>query len=295
MSDTLGNMFDFASLFEEEIASPPTSGLVMDFNVKRTYPDVENLIFVEGSDDEFFYKRTKDPKLNGKHDYIYAHYYDEKKGKEAVMDAFQEITGNSTFSKELPRTIFIVDNDWDHLISGKWDEGILVTDGHSFENYFLSECNLDLLFGALGHDTNVADRFKEEYYSFCRETAVFWALKGTIVFAYQNGILFRYTHKWETENIFDFKFADGKVVYDEMKFKEEIKLMENGISHESRLTHYKELLQKKIEENPKYIRGHQALKYLQCYLLGEYGFSFSRSDNLKFLTDIIFKYQVDLR
>ena len=191
-----------------------------------------------------------------------------------------------------------MDRDWDAL-PGK---PLLVTLGHSMENYFFVRENLDVLFTTIGADKTTLEDFWTLFCEFAYETSLFWALKATVVFARKNNLWFNYRKTHDFDSVFSFEYIEKKdsvtshgITYDKSKMQDEILAMHNGIMKNPDLIKYCEKRKKDIEENPLLVRGHDAFHFLQCYLSGRFGRTldfYSQDDSL--IAVVIPKFSVDL-
>lgn len=261
--------------FKESLDNPPYSGITIKYNAVRVSSYYKHFIFVEGNSDKRFYGRTRDRDLSDKVYYLYADSTEEERGKTAVRKAYEDITNNSKLRVGKEKCIFIIDRDWDEA-PGK---PFRVTLGHSMENYFLVKENLTILFKALGKDESEIEQFFTLYSKFCKETADFWALKATVIYAYKTGALYQYRHGISFDEIFAFKYIapkSDKNVMPKMKYnsqlmKEEAERMKQGIAMNADLVKQYKVLKKRIDGNPLLVRGHDAFHFLQCYIKGRYG------------------------
>lgn len=290
---------EFKALYEAAIDDPPEPSMIMKYNTTRSYKRNKKIIFVEGGTDCTFYRNTNIEVLCAESSYyifVRKNTVDEKyelKGKKAVIDAYRRISSDDSLKKDLYRCIFIVDQDWEKEISSEIST-ITKTYGHSMENYFLERENLNIILDTCNIPREEQEKFKEEYNQFCKETSSFWAMKGTIVYAKEQGEFFSYKKKKTFDEIFNFYYEDC-VKYDVTAMNEEKSLMWISIDNNSKLKAYYLELKKKIDAETRFVRGHEAFNYLQCYLRERHGIEldFSRR-SIDLFDDIVSKFNVQM-
>ena len=243
----------------------------MKYNALRIDKGIDRLIFVEGASDSRFYASTSIDELSKNSKYIYQSYEEGGGGKEAVFYAYNGIKTNQDLKNDMNRCIFIVDRDWelsimskDGLISGKDRDRFTLTQGHSMECYFLEYENLQVIFSELGIIENLED-FKRLINDFKIKTHHYWALKGTIQYANKHSISVHYRKKNNGESIFNYNFKNPEYFETDL-MNEEISLMEKALKNKSDLVKYCNIWDKKILEEPRFIRGHDYYDFLTSYI-----------------------------
>ncbi len=277
--------------FQYSIRQKSAIGSVMKYHEVKDSDYYRSIVFVEGSSDRRFYKNTGIRRLSKQSYYIYAVQDEDLTGKKAVISAYQYISADADIRDGLEKCIFIVDRDWDLL-----PKGVSVTRGHSMENYFLLQDNLKILFSHIGKNEKEYDTFWRGYGKFCAETAEFWALKASVVYAHGTDKGYDYRRKRTFEEIFDFRLLwDDTIVYNRKYMEEEIALMRRGIAGSEELLAYCENMKEKIRTDISYIRGHEAFRYLQCYFKEKFGVEldlYARDERL--MRTCIRKFKVEL-
>lgn len=262
---------EFSAFFQKEVDNPPAYGLIMKYNTLRVDKGIKKLIFVEGSSDKRFYSATNIEELSADSYYIFQSYKDGVGGKEAVFYAYNGIKSDSSLYHDMNRCIFIVDRDWElsiksanNLISGKDREKFTITQGHSMECYFLENENLAVIFSKLGIEEYLSD-FKKVFDSFKDRTYHYWALKGTVEYAYKHELHIKYRKRYSFDEIFSFHFDRDEYCEFE-KMNDEIELMETAIINDINLQKYCKKWDELIKKESRYMRGHDVFNLLFSYI-----------------------------
>lgn len=276
MNYTIGELFK--EQFNEAIEKQEPIGMVIQFASSRLNPSINKFIFVEGRSDETFYSNTNIRILKNNTKYFWQYSNKDKVenlvGKEGVYVAYKQILEDQNLSKDLNKCLFIVDRDWDFELKSKnfqmnyKDRNFFsITLGHSMENYFLEKENIKILFNKLSISNKSKKYFEIMFTKFVYETADFFALKGAIVYAYNNHIKFDYRKEYDFTKIFDFSFLNETTFnYNRSGMKYEINKMKMGIKKSDKLMIIYDELYDLIIEKQRMIRGHDAFNFLKEYL-----------------------------
>lgn len=292
----------FRNYFQSQIDEEVDFGPVMRFSIKRNDKSISHFIFVEGSTDEQFYGNTRIDTLRNRAAYFYRKVKDEDslpeyKGKEAVFYSLKRVCQNDQLSSEIDRCVFIVDRDFsDHISSSRVKlsaseyKRVLVTLGHSMENYFLEKNNVTILLQHFGIDPI---RFWNLFSDFAGAMSPYYALNAVITENYQK---IRYRKKYTNAEILSFDFSKGENYWDGYDAMcEECQLIRAKLRQNPAFLQRASFLESKIRSNPRYIRGHDAYSFLEEYLKQlfelQIGFSFYTFDTIK---PIIASFDVEL-
>lgn len=196
-------------------------------------------------------------------------------GKKAVLKAYIDILSNDSLKKDLYRTIFVVDRDYDVQVVCS-DVGILedaanfitTTRYHSHENYYLTDHNLRIIFKELGVQKYLVD-FKIKFTMFGREISRYCALKAANSACYDHGWkkpYYRVLHK--DNEILDVHFnSEGNYSFNKLYLIEEIALLEQAIKGNKNAEEYFNDWFVRISDDPLNIRGHTIYNFLIRYLI----------------------------
>lgn len=256
---------DFKNAFKQRIPNKTSISSVMKYHQVKNSDYYENIVFVEGSSDKRFYIKTRINELSHKAYYIYSSQMDEYRGKESVIKAFNLINNDQRIKDGLTKCIFIIDQDWSDI-----PDGVYATAGHSMESFFLEENNIKKLFSVI-NDKEDVECFEKIYKRFWYESADFWALKATMVYATDNGIHINYKKRNSFETIFDYAFENNEIKYNKQLMDAEINSMRQSVLNNKLLIKYYNKTFKKIKDNRNFVRGHEAFRLLQCFLENKYG------------------------
>ena len=303
MGYKIGDYFDFSEFFDKQILDPPPIGSIIKYNDARTKPYYKHIIFVEGCTDKIFYSNTNIDTFKDNAYYIYSTKKEnaEYVGKEGVFHAYHSIQSDNALLDDFEKCIFIIDRDWDERIVSenhfikKYDiPSFTVTFGHSMENYFLELDNLKIIFD-MYHIQDDYDYFANCYIQYVNETADYWAYKATLSYAKKEKLFFSYKKDKSFEDIFDFRYIDNKIIYNKDFYNSEVELMKSGINYSLQLMDKYELNKEKIINEPRFVRGHDAFRYLKVYLKEKHGIDFDFwGQNEKLFKMIISKLNVNI-
>ena len=283
------NNESFKEKFLLNMESLPTSSSIFEENIYRNDKNIDYICYVEGPTDSDFYGNISNTSISSKNiRFIRSLISGESEnkldiGKEGVIKNYFRV-----LSKEaLKKSIFIIDHDYDGLISDFYsldelnDKYFSITDGYAFENYFLTSDNIKRIF----------DYFKlsiEEYYNFesylkkfIEDVSNYNRLKSCTVIACKNckyhtklpstSVRFMYGRntgkKIEANDIFKFDFTNKYEYYFRKNLMEmQNKRIEYVIRNNSLIMDYYNNVSNRIDNNLMYIRGHDLYSFLQQYL-----------------------------
>ncbi len=114
---------DLKKRFGAELINKPWTGCIMKYREISQSDYYRHVIFVEGSSDRRFYMHTNIEALSDRSYYIYATQGDNIVGKEAVLYFFKKIHSQDDLKKNMEKSLYIVDRDWEQ---GTYN-GVLVT------------------------------------------------------------------------------------------------------------------------------------------------------------------------
>ena len=264
---------NFKAYFQNQIDEEVDFGPVMRFSIKRNDKSISHFIFVEGSTDEQFYGNTRIDILRDRAAYFYRRMKDEDtlpeyKGKEAVFYALKRVSQNEKLSSEIDRCLFIVDRDSsEHIsstrvrLSAAEYKRVLITAGHSMENYFLDKGNVTTLLRYFCVDPI---RFWDLFSDFAGAMSPYYALNAVITENYQR---IRYRKKYSNAEVLSFDFSKGDDYWDGFDaMQEECQLMRAKLRQNPAYLQRVSFLEARIRSNPRYIRGHDAYTFLEEYL-----------------------------
>ncbi len=291
----MAGMNSFADFFKTQVKNPLPVGMVMKYNTYRVDKTIKHFVFVEGSSDEVFYKNTTYKELADYSKYIFQNYEEKNGGKESVFYAYHQLKNDKNLQSDIDRCVFIVDRDWDNSLKSKnkWvvkkDENhITVTLGHSMECYFLENDNVKVIFQELGI-SNLLEDFNKTYIDFINKTSNYWALKAVMQYAFNSQSTCYYKKTYDFGDIFKYDFTKKEYI-DMSKVDLEVRNMEKAISGNEDLKRYYSVWKKKILEQPRLIRGHNAFDFLYQYI--------NTMSNLRIRTkdlfDLVNKMYVDI-
>ena len=247
--------------------------LVWEFNLQRMAQG--RFIFVEGQSDEKFYRNV----IN---EFKTACFMfgkkteDEEVGKKAVVISMIQIAGKSEFKKDFTKCTFILDRDYDprlemtgYTITDSEREKVLLTAGHSVENYLLYKENWKIFIDsvrAIYPDIALDDNeLNKSLLSFSKKYAKFFIQKATIIKGIEYFDKPPYSNGSSHDDIFLYSFPND--IVNEILLKKEMRKMENYIS-ENDLDDVYDNYKKTILTNPLlYIRGHDIYDYIRGYII----------------------------
>lgn len=260
--------------------------------------DYRKFCIVEGSTDEPFYSNISNIDLRNKIKYLYndKRAYDAHEemevGKDAVISSYNMIRKNHT--QYLDKCIFIIDRDYDGAKSMHYcydierEKRMSITPGYSFENMFLEEENVKIIFSYLKRSNKELKEFERKYKQFLEETKEYFRLKATIIEVKKKGtVCYQYNKSWYkkkldyseifTFNFDSFHYADD--YFNRCGMEEEIKSMRQFVERPENKNAF--LFYNKYSEeivaNRDMLRGHDALNFLSAYLRDIFGIVLTQS------------------
>lgn len=275
--------------FHDEFLRHPRTGLIQEFAADNTKDAYTKWVFVEGGSDvpfyanpnnsEFltstkFYRNCNVDKNSNDNEQI------EAGGKEAVINAAKSICADAALRRYFANCFFIIDRDYnignDALISEDIKQQVYITQGHSAENYCMTEDNIRRIFAYVGMQPDEIQEFYNSLDAFLRRYMNYFALKATIAISYSTLLHRRNCPKEKISAVFLYDFTNNKLV-DTTKMHSEMTRM-NACVAENHLT---ELYQKILnnigprqrhesdelrQSRRMYLRGHNVFDYLFYYI-----------------------------
>lgn len=252
--------------------------------------DYRYICIVEGKTDKSFYENINSYDLKTRVRYLW-NYRNEKTyensdiGKDAVIGSYISIKKNPKFYSHINKIIFIIDHDYDGAKSMKYEfdldreNKISITDGYSFENYFLEENNIKKIFYYLGKNDEDILKFENKYKKFLSDSNEFFRLKSSTIEVKKKGspCYDWYISSYKTsltdisKDIFEFNFHNTNY-FNTIRMNNEINDMRyyvNRLGNYSAKLFYNKYSKPLVLER-KYVRGHEALNFLIAYLRDEY-------------------------
>lgn len=267
----------FKNQFLESIYTKPKAYGLIEFNNSKSM-NYEYYIFTEGTTDEVFYSNLNHSLFTKKIKFIpmqdKEHAIDKTDiAKTGVMRTFNEI--KNKLGNDLKKCIFIVDHDYEGVFSSNIEvesdlkKNFTVTKGYSFENVFLEDNNIDLIFNYFGlPDVNL---FKNKLNVFVKEISEYNRLKASIVITYMKGSDYspaiNYKSKYKSDEIFKFDFAGMyKYYFRKDIYDIEVCNQQDAVFNNENSKRYYYDVSSKFINNINYIRGHDLYRFLQFYL-----------------------------
>lgn len=268
----------FKDYFKTQLQVEKPMGVIVRFNVKRAENPKGRYIFVEGSDDRRFYSSTDIPVFHTDLFFFSVHDDFENEslqvvGKEAVLQCFTILKSRTDIGNSFEKCVFIIDRDYDEDIEYSAtkvqpDEKsrFSMTQGHSFENYFLRKDNLKTVFDYYGLSESDLEEYYRHFEAFSERAGKYYAARATIT-AFHNSKLSFYRPKHRNDRVFqnDILIDEG---IDANAYKEEYTRMMEAINEHRECIEYYKKTKKEITQKPEMcIRGHNVYYHLEKYLL----------------------------
>lgn len=259
----------------------PNSTGIIELNILKEDKDLEYVCFVEGTSDITFYKNYSNSPLKNKNvEFIRMKTTKETDqgdeiGKDGIIKNYLNITNNITLKKYLSKCIFLVDNDYEGLVSSNYElmefekDFFSITKTYSFENYFFKKENLKKIFGYFNLSEADLKKFNCLIEQFIKDVDEYNRLKSSILIACKKG---RYNTKlpkstyYTPDEIFHFDFK-GKYNYyfNIFKMNEQKKAMRSAINYSSLIKEYYMKESVKFSGTTDFIRGHDLYKLITVY------------------------------
>lgn len=297
---------NFKQKFLDELEVENPIGMIQRYNIYRVSEPQNRMIFVEGSSDYFFYSQTKNNELSHNTRYLFSvkgdYTENDRKivGKESVLYCLGYIGKRTELARTLSRCCFIIDRDYElglskskSKISDKDKKYVMVTKGHSFENYFFEETNLRKVFEECELNTEIMNEFLQHLISFLSVSVNYFAAKAAIT-SFFNNVNVHYKKIYGDNEIFVRKgnASDG---IDKSKLLVEYNNMMDYIRPRKELMKEYSEVKKEIELNPAlYIRGHNVFDYLAEYLRDNFDLQLDPKKNKTLYDKIVKKMNVNL-
>ena len=297
-------MNKFEENFRSNLLSFPESELKFQLN-ELMGKDIDYICFVEGPTDPDFYSQINNTSLsNKKIRFIRSLTTDESGeadeiGKEGVLKKYYKMFEYPNYKEILNKCIFIVDHDYEGLVSEKYDsdyinkEAFSVTPYYSFENFFLTDINIKKIFEHFNIDENSYNDFMDYLTTFIFENSEYSRLKSSVTIACKKG---KYNTKLPSSvvkvpygkfagnemtpyHIFNFIFDNPKYHFFNKKFMDikNDKMKESVYSNYLIKSYYLNETNKFIN-NRDYIRGHDIYKLLEQYLYQKHKINIKQLD-----------------
>ena len=295
-------MNSFKIAFEDAWRNLPSVSGKMEANIYRNNKNIDYICFVEGPSDPVFYKNITNTNISNKNLAFVRcltkrdkEYDGEEIGKEGVLRNYYSLLSDKVLSRNFNKYIFIVYNDYEGLVSENGEieecdcERINVTPCYAFENFFLTDENIKIIFSYFGLSNDDSNKFIKKLNSFVQEISEYNRLKSSTVIAYKYSskyntptsiarstfdIFDNYNgcyRKCEQNDIFNFEFT-GKYPYYYRKslYDKQIELMKNSVANNKTILFYYKFHTQKFVNNRDFVRGHDLYNFLSRYLLQLY-------------------------
>ncbi len=260
---------------------------------------------VEGKTDKYFYSNINKVDLKTRTYYLFGKNNSiENGGKETVISSYNKIKHLPNLNKYMNKFIFIIDHDYAGLTSEKQYidyesyNCFTITKPYSFENYFLTEDNIKILFDYLGIKNSVYD-FIEQYNQFADEIKEYTRLKSSTIEINQRQSRYyepfcqpyRKIHSYD--EIFSFSFENGRYKFNKNFLNDEVNNMRRFISRNPSAKSFYNNESEDLVKNNDFVRGHNAFDFLSKYLLDVHGITLIQGDNNQYM-DIVKRLNVDI-
>ncbi len=246
---------------------------------------------VEGSTDISFYSNLKHINLKDNVCYLYGKSNVEGGGKETVISSFNIIKNIDKFKKYLDKYIFVIDHDYMGLSSTKINinsnlvNSFSITKPYSFENYFLKEYNIKIIFDYLNIQDDY-ENFINLFNRFANEIKEYTRLKSSTIAVQQinntcyDQYCFPYKKKYSYDDIFNFNFKNGRFEYNRNYLYEEVNSMRNYINNPNnyKANEYYRIYSYELVLNNDFIRGHNAFDFLARFLIDRHDIDISETN-----------------
>ncbi len=297
-------MNKFEEEFKNNLSCLPDNGWIFEANIYRNIKDLDYMCFVEGPTDPDFYNNIKNTAISDKNIRFTTSRLSSSEGvigneigKEGVIKNYYSIFKNSNFKDILSKSIFIVDHDYEGLISEYYEKDEIdnsvfsVTPFYAFENFFLVDENLEKIFKYFSLSNNDLEKFKLILNQFVEECSEYTRLKSSVTIACKKceyktylpscKILVPYGKScgeiMKPDHIFHFIFNNSKYHFFNKKFMDmQNEAMLKSIRTDYKIMNYYNNETKKFINNKNFVRGHDVYKLLEQYLLQNYDINISQ-------------------
>ena len=297
-------MNKFEEEFKKSLVYVPDSSCLFDINIYRNIKDLDYICFVEGPTDPNFYNNILGTPISGKNlRYVRSLTTDEggfgdEIGKDGVIKNYFLVNQNKDLKKVLPKSIFIVDHDYEGLFSEYYgrneinEKHFSITPYYAFENFFLTDENVAKIFKYFNLSNKELLKFKKILSQFVEETSNYTRLKSSVTIAckkceYQTVLpssrievpYGKYEGKTMTPyHIFHFIFNNEKYHFYNKNFMElQSEAMLKSVKSSKMILDYYNNKTLKFINNRDFIRGHDVYRLLEQYLLQNFNINISPS------------------
>lgn len=250
-------------------------------NLYRVDKDIDYICFVEGSSDILFYKNFKNSPFKHKNvAFVRMRTTDETDeeediGKDGVIKNYLNISSNQTLKQYLSKCIFLVDNDYEGLVSSHFElfdfdkKRFAITKTYSFENYFFKDYNIKVIFDYFNINDCELNKFLNFLNIFVDDVDKYNRLKSSVVIACKKGIYNVSLPKssyYSPDQIFHFDFK-GKYHYyfNSDLMRKQNRFMMDAINHSYKIKNYYYNVSSKFSGTTDFIRGHDLYKFMMVY------------------------------
>ena len=279
--------------FYSFLIDPPISSGILETNIYRNDKEIDYICYVEGPTDSYFYNNIKNEVLNNKKlEFIGMpissdNISNDEIGKEGVIKKYYGIFSMPNYKELLKKSIFIIDHDFEGLVSERYspielDNSVFtITKYYAFENYFLVKRNLKKIFDYFNIDNNSYNDFVKYLDIMVCETSRYTRLKSAVTIACKKG-------KYQTflpsskciipsgklegkvmkpDNIFHFNFNKKYQHFYNINFLNlQSDAMWNAIKNNKKILNYFNYESLKFKNKMEFTRGHDVYKLLEEYL-----------------------------
>jgi len=281
----------------------PECSCKFDVNIYRNDKKLDYVCFVEGYTDPSFYNNILNTVISGKKlKYVRSlsskeTVYGNEIGKEGVIKNYFSIYQYPDFKNILSKSIFIVDHDYEGLISEFYGQDEInkkvftVTPYYAFENFFLTDENIEKIFKYFNIDNDELVKFKNILNQFVKENSDYTRLKSSVTIACKKCQYKTYLPSSKIRvpygknageymgpnDIFNFIFNNPKYhFYNKNFMKMQNEAMYEAIKNSPKIMQYYSNETKKFINNKNFIRGHDIYKLLEQYLLQNFNINISQ-------------------
>ena len=266
---------------------------------------------VEGPSDQHFYKNISKYKDRlSKADYIWTTNVNDENsiGKEAVIRSYFDVRKEPELVNLLTKTLFIIDHDYYGLHSEKYDDltmesvkkNFTMTNVYSFENYFLLQNNIEIIFKTIGLSSDDCKRFINKLKTFIDEIREFNSLKSTTVYVCKVDsvkVNIGRTKLYRFEDIFAYNFMENPF------YNRNLLIKQTGYMHSvvsSNPISFKVYLGEKkkyysgINYGISFTRGHDVYNFLISYLKQIHSVELDYRSNYELYKKVVSSLDVDI-
>ncbi len=263
----------FEQTFRNGIQNQPQSSLIYKFSQTINYiEDGKYCCFVEGKTDPKFYSNLKNKVFSNISNYLFAKYLENSEellGKSAVIQSYNYIA--TKVSNKLDKCIFIVDHDYSGLDNYKVvnKNAISITKPYAFENYFLEDRNVKLIFDYynISYDydnfSNLVDKFVADIDDYNRLKSATTAYTNTNI--NNSLVVIPNIYKDQLRDIFYFDFKKDPYFYID-RMNREVENMKKYVKNSVGANNYYKYTSINFSNKREWIKGHIIFDFLRVYL-----------------------------